>query len=319
MNGRTSGTFTRMGPARAKAQRERLMYVLGGSAMAFLVLFALVLLSSKSTVQASSAHMGENLTAEASFGHVVLLAPSKQVPKGAKLGRIPLEEVFWQRDKVPQGAVRSVEDIKDMYAKAPLIAGQPILFSSLTATAPNYGIMDQLPPGHRAVTIAVDETAGVEGWATPGAHVDVLVTYDDRQSGQSVSRIAVEDAIVLSYDGSTNVKSPDGEIIDTRAKRGNSTVTLMVSLEETLQLQTAKHMGRINLVLRHVSDPTAVTSYEFSSNNWGKAQVKKEESKKNLGFVKFSDEDGNDKTFVVKEDNSWWEAGEDEDDEDFGE
>ncbi len=322
MNGRTSGTFARMGPARAQARRDRLLYVGGGSVMVVLIALAVLLLTNRSTVEARSNFQPlEGAEDELAYNMVVLLAPTAEVPKGTKVGRVSLERIHWPRDQVPEGAVRETEKIQDMFTKVPLRANQPIIRTDLSAQAPQFGIMDYLPPGHRAVTIEVDATAGVEGWATPGAHVDVLLTYIDKAEGGSTTRVAVEDAIVLSYDGSTTVTTSEAGVNNNRFRQGNSgrsTVTLMVSLEEALQLQTAKNMGKINLVLRNVSDTTIVTRTEFKERDWDKKAVTKKVEKKNLGYVSFSDKRGQDKTFVIKEDNSWWEQGGANADDDFG-
>ena len=164
MNGRTSGTFARMGPARAQARKERLIYVGGGGVMIVLMALAVLLLTNRSTVEArSNFQPQETAEDELAFGMVVLLAPTAEVPKGTKVGRVSLQRIAWPRNQVPEGAVREAENIQDMFSKVPLRANQPIIRSDLSTQAPQFGIMDYLPPGHRAVTIEVDATAGVEG------------------------------------------------------------------------------------------------------------------------------------------------------------
>ena len=324
MNGRNSGSFTRasgsfnrIGPARAQAQRERLMVVGGGSVLVALVILTTLLLTNKTDVDARTDFQVEpQATTNIAFGTVVLVAPKVEVAKGTKLARVELSKVYWPRDQVPEGAVREVENVRDMYAKRNLSANQPLIRSDLSATPSQIGIMSSLPPGHRAASIRVDATEGVEGWATPGAHVDVLLTYVKKESNTRTTRIVVEDAIVLSYDGSTQAKR--GELQATTSQISeSSTVTLMVSLEDSLELQTAKAIGKISLVLRNISDSNAPIRKEFGEEDWEKTEKPRRKGKAIKGFVKMSGQDGKDKTLVLREDQSWWES-EDSDDE-FGE
>jgi hypothetical protein len=54
-------------------------------------------------------------------------------------------------------------------------------------------------PGYRAATIEVDHISGVEGWASAGRHVDLVMSYQDPTDGKKKSQIVVENALVLSY------------------------------------------------------------------------------------------------------------------------
>src|SRR4051794_18839164 len=47
-------------------------------------------------------------------------------------------------------------------------------------------------PGYRAATIEVDHISGVEGWASAGRHVDLVMSYQDPADGKKKSQIAVE-------------------------------------------------------------------------------------------------------------------------------
>jgi Flp pilus assembly protein CpaB len=158
------------------------------------------------------------------------------------------------------------------------------------------------------VTIEVDATAGVEGWATPGAHVDVQVTYRDPEDNIDKTRVAVEDAVVLSYNGRTEkIKDPEqGEI---NRVDPTSTVTLAVTADDSLKLRTAGAIGRISLALRSSNDSRSVGSGIFAADEWDKSAKKKEGTKfVPKGFAQIKDESGNVKEFQLGPDQKWWEA-----------
>ena len=315
MAGKNSGSFSRIGPARARAKRERMMVVGGGSVIFALLVLTTLLLTNRSDVDATQdMKLQPQVTDEIAFGTVVLVAPKVEVVKGTKLSRVELSKVYWPRDQVPEGAVREAENIREMYAKANLPANQPILRSGISATLPSYGIMESLPPGHRAASIDVDATSGVEGWATPGAHVDVLLTYIERETGLNTTRVVVEDAIVLSFDGSTKVNKSEKDLINGRSAISGSTVTLMVSLEDSLELQTARAMGKINLVLRNVNDTTTPIKRTHNPNDWKNDKAKRNNRKLTKGIIRMSDKDGKTRTLTLKDgEQNWWESDETED------
>lgn len=251
----------------------------------------------------SSAEDGVNL------GTAVLYVPVAQVSQGTKLGNIQLREEYWPKDKVPKGAVRNLEDVKEMYAKISLPAGQPVVRENLQATPPlGGGIEDLIPPGHRAVTIEVDATAGVEGYVTPGRHVDVMLTYLDSTDGVNKTRIVVEDAIVVSFGGDRGKGgNPDAEA-PKLATKGTATVTMSMSLDNTLRIMTAKALGRISLVLRSSTAPRENISPEdkvFSSDTWKEKKDKPKEAAKFIpkGHFKVGGE-----TYVLDDNHNWFKS-----------
>lgn len=303
-----------MGPARLRDQRKRILYVGAGTvAIAALCLGALVL-ANKSTVSARVDFQEKlQVDPELAFGTVVLVAPKDDVGKGTKLSRVSLRKIYWPRDKVPDGAIREVEDIMEMYSKSVLPANQPILRSSLAATAPSGGISERLTEGHRAVTIEVDATAGVEGWAAAGAHVDILLTYVDALDGITKTRVVVEDAVVLSYDGKAEVNQATDNLVGRPKMTTSSTCTLMVVAEDALKIHTARSMGRISLALRNASDSRSLKKTEFKSADWRKKERISRTSPVSQGvstngFAKYTDSKGVERNLILKEDNQWWQA-----------
>jgi len=303
--------FSGLGSNRSHAlRRERLIFFGGSTLMFALVVIGALLIYSNTVVQAKEDVMVQPAAeSEIAFGTIVLIAPTSRVPKGTKLTTAYLREIHWPRDQVPEGAVRNFQDVQGMFSATALPANQPILRSSIAVNPPSFGIGELLPQGHRAVTIEVDAITGVEGWATPGAHVDVYLTYLDQKEGIHKTRVAVEDAVVLSYGGQAR-KINQYEV--DRAKLA-STVTLAVPFEDSLKIQTAKAMGHITLALRNSNDLSSQGRGEFTSKDWDKHRPSQKDNKFiSKGFASFTDSGGGEHQFILGNDERWWKSGGDD-------
>lgn len=304
--------FSSMGPNHAAALRHERIVLFGGSTI-ILTLIAVValLIYSNTVVQAREDHVAQPAAdTEIAFGTVVLIAPTVRVPKGSKITAEFLREINWPRDQVPEGAVRTLADAEGMYANVPLPANQPVLRNNIGSTPPSFGIGELLPAGHRAVTIEVNAITGIEGWATPGAHVDVFLTYLDPKEQVYKTRVAVEDAVVLSYGGqATKIEKNDLD-----KPNISSTVTLAVQFDDSLKIQTATAVGKITLALRNSTDLSSQGKAEFSANDWDSQRVEKKVERKFVanGFASYTDKAGSEKQFVLGQDNKWWVSSSDE-------
>jgi len=282
------------------------MLFFGGSTlMLSLILIGTILIYNSTVVEAGKDIVVEPaVDSEIAFGTVTLIAPATRIPRGTRLASSMLREVHWPRDQVPEGAVRSIADIDGMYAGGVLPANQPILRNSIGSNPPSLGISELLPPGHRAVTIEVNAISGVEGWATPGAHVDVFLTYLDQEERLYKTRVAVENAVVLSYGGKAK-KIEDSELERTEVR---STVTLAVPFEDSLKIQTASAVGKITLALRNSGDMNGQGNAEFGANDWeGKKRAPQPDQKFiSNGFAAYTDHTGKQHEFVLGQDNRWW-------------
>ncbi len=302
--------FDKIGYARSARRKERILFVGGGALLFSLLLIAAVLTIHSQLVQAREGIVAEPaVTNEVALGTVVLIAANTKIPKGAKLTANYLREVHWPRDQVPEGAVRNFQDVENMFATSALPENQPILRSALATTPPTFSLGELLPPGHRAVTIQVNATSGVEGWATPGVHVDVFLTYLDPADGVNKTRVAVENAVVLSFGGSAKTADSTDSLERSSAAMDTTTVTLAVPFADSLKIQTAISMGRITLALRNNNDLASPGLGVFGANEWEQRPRVRVEEKKAVqlskGFARITDADGNEKEFVLGNDDKW--------------
>ncbi|MDI6869859.1 MAG: Flp pilus assembly protein CpaB [Bacillota bacterium] len=150
--------------------------------------------------------------------------------------------------KLPEPAVlpnilRDPKEAVGAVTRDAVVAGEPIIRDRLWPKGQQPGLTFLIPPGRRAVTVAVNEVSGVGGFVKPGDQVDVLATFDKEFLGehstvpllQGVQVLAV--AQTMKDDGKT-----DAKIV--------TTATLAVTLEEAVRLTLAEERGKLRLALR---------------------------------------------------------------------
>src|SRR5579862_6958694 len=150
-------------------------------------------------------------------------------------------------DSFPKGAFSKVEDVLDRPVISNVLLDEPILEGRLAAKGSGLGLAPTIPVGMRAVTVRVNDVAGVAGFVLPGMRVDVLVTGKPPNTEGSMTATALQNVLVLSA----------GQIMQADA-RGQAiqapTVTLLVSPEDAETLTLAGNDGRLQLILRNSSD-----------------------------------------------------------------
>jgi pilus assembly protein CpaB len=132
------------------------------------------------------------------------------------------------------------------------------------------GLSFQVPPGMRAVTIALDPISSVAGYVKPGDYVDILCTFNGQQ-GQSITRTVLQKVYLMATGsqvlaaaapppaGATvgggqpqaNAANPDGAASQAR-EVPNATVQVTPSDAEKLFMAVSK--GQMRLALRTPTD-----------------------------------------------------------------
>lgn len=144
--------------------------------------------------------------------------------------------------------VTSFEQLRSGYAVSFIAAGEPVLLDYITSNPPLNQIQGKIPDGFRAVTVAVDSTTSVEGWARAGAKVDVMLSPARAQ--KPTLTVIVQNAKVLSASRSTS-GDPGASPTDPKEQ---TTVTLMVTGDDAAKIQLAAKSGTLSLALRGDED-----------------------------------------------------------------
>jgi Flp pilus assembly protein CpaB len=247
-----------------------------------------VLFNQRSEVQVDSASNAANIVAE--FDTVSVPVPSNYVPAGTKLSSIQLQQIAYPRHQLPMGALTSLDGFADSVTVAPMPANLPIFAENLTRDgSPSNPIIGSIPAGMRAMTVQVDATSAVEGWAGTGSVVDVLLIEDKKTSviAEKVKILSTERSVVpVSAESAPNIPS---------------TVTLLVTQEQCLAINTAIPLGRISFALRGSSDADRWLDTTYSSEELrGRSKIVKNSSKDFNGYVSVK-ENGAEKKFALSD------------------
>jgi pilus assembly protein CpaB len=131
--------------------------------------------------------------------------------------------------------------------RVPMPAGEPMMDNEVIHPGDHGFLAAVLPPGMRAVTVAVDDITGANGLIWPGDKVDVLMTQTlaGAPDDESMTAVVVLSDIRVIATGATLVKDPSA------GPGGGSvgTVTLQVTPEQASRCIIATNLGRLSMIV----------------------------------------------------------------------
>jgi pilus assembly protein CpaB len=182
--------------------------------------------------------------------------PERPVPVGAMLRDAPLRLEKYPEHQLPRGVVREMAAVRERVALVALPAGLPIVNENIgSLDEASNPILGHILPGMRAMTVRVDATTSVEGWVRGGSIVDVLLVEKGKTSvvAEKVKVISAERSL-SPLDGGSGPTVP-------------STVTLLVTQEQCLAINTAVPLGKISFALRSSRDIDSWRDTKFSPDD----------------------------------------------------
>lgn len=171
---------------------------------------------------------------------VRVLVANKDIPLDTKIDQTHFRATEIPPGAVPQGAIKSPEEILGKRVKEAMYQGEILLTRRLLDDASASVLSVTLTPGKRAVAVRVDDIIGVSGFILPGSRVDVIAS--GRGAG---AKIVLQDIKVLTV----------GQAL--KAEGGNlrvGSVTLEVDPRQAEILMEATEGGSVRLALRHQMD-----------------------------------------------------------------
>jgi len=159
----------------------------------------------------------------------------------------------WPAESMPQGALQDPAKLAGRVLKTSVLRGEPLSEAKLAPAGTLGGLSALITEGRRAITVRVNDVIGVAGFALPGNYVDIIVSTQqdagDRAFPQSrnISKIVLERILVLA------VAQEVGR--DETKPRVVNAVTLEVTPEQAENLDLARSVGSLSLVLRNQVDP----------------------------------------------------------------
>ena len=174
---------------------------------------------------------------------------------GTRLRADLLQLADWPADSAPHGAFDTMALLDGRITRAALLRGEPVQEARLAQPGATGGLSAMVSEGRRAMTVRVNDVVGVAGFALPGNFVDILVsTQEERQTAGerelAISKLVLERILVLAV---AQEASPG----DTRPRVVNA-VTLEVTPTQAEQLDLARSVGQLSLVLRNQVDQAPV-------------------------------------------------------------
>lgn len=187
---------------------------------------------------------------------VAIVAAATDIPIGTKLDAGHVKLATWPKEALAAGYITDAKLMPGRIAVRPMSAGDVITEAKLMPQngATTGGIMTYIvPQGHRAVTVAVNEVAGVAGFITPNSRVDIVLTTPrpgaaDKED--NISKIILQNVPVLASGQVTEQKEGKPVIVPT--------VTLDLLPEDSEKLIVGAKKGALQLLLRNVIDTAAV-------------------------------------------------------------
>ncbi len=189
-----------------------------------------------------------------SQGQQIVVA-ALDIPMGSAINMTQVKTVAWAKESVPPGCITDTKACLGRIAIRSITAGEPITEAKLMPKegAAGAGIMTYIvPAGHRAVTVSVNEVAGVAGFLSPQNKVDVVATVTPTGSAETISKIVLQNVPILAIGQLTEQKEGKPVVV--------TTVTLDLTPQDAEKLVLAANKGTLEMLLRNVTDNTTVES-----------------------------------------------------------
>jgi len=191
-----------------------------------------------------------------------VVVAAEDIPEGHVIDRIALTTGQWPVQTLPAGSFNSVDSVVGRVTRVPVFQGEPIVPGRLAPAGTTGGLEIKIAPGKRAMSVKINDVAGISGLIQPNSRVDVLVNIrDDRVEKETqVAKLFMENMRVLSV-GQQVTRGDDGKPINA------TTATLEVTPDEAERLAIAMGQGSIALVLRGYGDPDSIKTKGATSSD----------------------------------------------------
>jgi pilus assembly protein CpaB len=188
-------------------------------------------------------------------GDIVVAAA--EIPVGSKLNATMMKMAKWPKESMPAGSLTDTKLLDGRVCIRSLHPNEPITEQNLMPKEGGAGsgfMTYRVPDGHRAVTVGVNEVAGVAGFLAPENRVDVVLTTQipGKTNGENISKIFLQNIPILAIGQITDEKEGKPVVVPT--------VTLDLLPEDAERLVLAASKGTLQLLLRNAIDTKTLDS-----------------------------------------------------------
>ncbi len=156
----------------------------------------------------------------------------------------------WPKDRIPEGAITKLEDLKDKFPRVRLYAGEPILSAKLMDSNSGIDQSAKIPEGYRVVSVKVTMDEVVSGLVQPGDRVDVIFfAKKSDEITKTVAHTILKDVRVFAINSETE-RASDASGEQSVAK----TVSMLVKPSQVESVMLAAELGKLRLSLRRPND-----------------------------------------------------------------
>ncbi|MFZ0887145.1 MAG: Flp pilus assembly protein CpaB [Candidatus Binataceae bacterium] len=180
---------------------------------------------------------------------VEIAVAAQDLPLGAKIDAGSVRMARWSRDSLPAGSFTDPSPVINAFVKSSLVENEPLVATKLFMGEKTAGVLPLLiPPGMRAMSVAVDEVSDIAGFVLPHTRVDVLVAMSN--STGPFSKMVLQNVEVLAVAQEVEGKKDEPQVV--------KVVTLLVTPEEAERLALASREGSLRLAMRNYNDTKIV-------------------------------------------------------------
>lgn len=188
-----------------------------------------------------------------------IVVAAEPIGFGERMVPSKVREIPWASPVLPEGSYSKTEDLilgdaEDVarFALTSMSVGEPILASKVTEPGQRAKMSTALTPGMKAISIRVNDIAGVAGFVLPGDRVDVMLTRGGRGDRAFVD-ILLQGVKVLAIDQIADDRKDQPSVV--------RSVTFEVDTIQSQKLVLGATVGSLSLALRNVAS-TDVQDFE---------------------------------------------------------
>ena len=174
------------------------------------------------------------------------------LPWGTKIRPDMVKTVAFLKESLPPGYVTDPGSLENRVLIAQVKQNEPITASRLAPeSVTEGGVSAIIKPGNRAIAVKGDKVIGISGFIKPGNRVDVLATLKHPKSKLDVTKIVLENTLVLAT-GTQMQENGEGKPAPV------DVYTLEVSPDDGEKLGLAASQGKLQFALRNITDGETV-------------------------------------------------------------
>lgn len=164
-----------------------------------------------------------------------------------KVTRDMLELAAFPKELIAENAVTDISKAENLMTARDIRSKEQIRSNDLMLEGAAPTLAYKVPEGMRAIAIGAGEVMSVGASVQPGDHVDIVATYHDRRAKQDVTRMIMQNVMVLAVNrGQTDPGDKGGG--------ASSSMTLAVRPDKAELLAAADRQAALRISLRPVND-----------------------------------------------------------------